>query len=258
MGLNLGFILHRLSRKNQSESVLESPDMVPQNRTNQHIYLASNSPRRKELFSLTGIEYTLLPAPVDETPYPDEDGVKYVKRIAHNKAIAAGNLLGQDGVIITADTAVVDSFERQRPEILGKPNAPDTAREMLRSLRGHTHQVYTAISILQTPNGTLQSDLCTTNVPMRNYGDDEIEAYVASGDPMDKAGGYAIQHNGFHPALNLNGCFANVMGLPLCHLIRNLFELGITPSVDVPQACQATLNYDCPVYSQILKEKRVE
>ncbi|HSB66471.1 MAG TPA: Maf family protein [Anaerolineales bacterium] len=237
--------------------MLESPDMVPQNQAVHQVYLASNSPRRKELLSLTGLEYTLLSAQVDETPLLDEDGIEYVRRIARSKAVTASHLPGVDGVIIAADTAVVDGFGRERIELLGKPKDPNTAVEMLQGLRGHTHQVLTAISILSTRGGTMRFDLCTTDVPMRNYSNDEIKAYVASGDPMDKAGAYAIQHAGFHPVDDLQGCFANVMGLPLCHLVRNLNKLDIDLPVDVPQACQAALKYDCPVFDVILKEKRL-
>jgi septum formation protein len=235
--------------------VLESPDMSPRTRTGRPIYLASNSPRRRELLSLTGVEYTLLSAQVDETPLPDEDGITYVARIAHSKALAASNLLKIDGVILAADTAVVNSFGREKPEILGKPRDSKMAVEMLRDLRGHTHLVFTAITILPAQGAAMQSDLCATDVPMRNYSDDEIEAYVDSGDPMDKAGAYAIQHAGFHPVDHLSGCYANVMGLPLCHVVRNLRHLDIYPSVDIPQACQAALKYNCPVYEHILNEK---
>ena len=89
---------------------------------------------------------------------------------------------------------------------------------------------------------------------MRNYSDEEIKKYVASGDPMDKAGAYAIQHGGFHPVKQLDGCFANVMGLPLCHITRSALFFGVTPQVDLPKACQTALAYDCPVYHQILIE----
>ena len=89
---------------------------------------------------------------------------------------------------------------------------------------------------------------------MRKYDDAEIKDYVSSGDPMDKAGAYAIQHAGFHPVERLDGCFTNVMGLPLCHLTRQLSHIGITPQVDVPQACQAANGYNCPVYHKILIE----
>ena len=232
--------------------MLESPDMVSPNENGRQVYLASNSPRRRELLSLTRIEFTLLPAHVDETPLPNEDGLEYVKRIAHNKAVASSDQPGVNGVIIAADTAVVNGFGKGGAKILGKPPDPEAAVAMLRSLRGHTHQVYTAIFILLTQGGTRLSDLCTTDVPMRDYTDSEIEAYVTGGDPMDKAGAYAIQHPGFHPVNHLQGCYANVMGLPLCHLVRNLWRLGIVPSVDVPQACQSALKYDCPVYDLIL------
>lgn len=237
--------------------MLESPDMVPQNRAVRQVYLASNSPRRKELLSLTGIEFTLMPAQVDETPLPGEDGTEYVRRISRSKAIAASHLQGVDGVIIAADTAVVDGFENEKAKILGKPQSPASAVEMLHGLRGHSHQVFTAISILSTQAGTMRFDLCTTDVPMRNYSEAEIMEYVASGDPLDKAGAYAIQHAGFHPVNGLQGCYANVMGLPLCHLARNLENLGISPPVDVPQACQVALKYDCTVFEGILKEKPV-
>jgi septum formation protein len=88
---------------------------------------------------------------------------------------------------------------------------------------------------------------------MRAYSDAEVEEYVASGDPIDKAGSYAIQHPEFHPVQNLQGCYANVMGLPLCHLFRTLLKTGFLISKDVPAACQAFLEYDCPVFDKILE-----
>jgi septum formation protein len=90
---------------------------------------------------------------------------------------------------------------------------------------------------------------------MRDYTDEEIETYVASGDPMDKAGAYAIQHQGFHPVKELHGCYANVMGLPLCHLARNLRKLGFLPPVNVPEQCQAALDYECSVFEKFLHEQ---
>ncbi|HEX9090656.1 MAG TPA: Maf family protein [Anaerolineales bacterium] len=218
------------------------------------LYLASNSPRRKELMTLSGWTYNVLPAQVDETPLPDEYGVRYVQRLAKSKADHAASHLETDGVVIAADTTVVDCQVDGRTTILGKPQDHGEAKDMLLSLRGHAHQVHTAITILSTPDGRLITDLCTTQVPMRHYSDQEIEAYIASGDPMDKAGAYAIQHSGFHPVDNLEGCYANVMGLPLCHLKRSLYKLSIFPPADVPQACQAALAYHCSVYPLILKE----
>ena len=246
-------ILQRLHRKNQCESVLESPDMQSRLREHGQLYLASNSPRRRELLSLSGLEYTLLPALVDETPLAGEDPAAYVRRVAGSKALMALPRACANGVICTADTAVVDGAGSGKPAILGKPADRDEAITMLLSLRGHTHQVLTAITLLLVRDGTIRSDLCTTDVSMRDYSDDEIETYVNSGDPLDKAGAYAIQHAGFHPVDQLRGCYANVLGLPLCHLVRNLLPLGIFPPVDVPQACQAALAYDCPVSKAILK-----
>ena len=204
--------------------------------------------------TLSGWNYTVLAAQVDETPLPGEDGVRYVQRLAQSKADHAAGHLGTGRVVIAADTTVVDCQVDGRCTILGKPQDDGEAKDMLRSLRGHAHQVHTAIAILSTLDGRVITDLCTTQVPMRNYTDQEIEAYVASGDPMDKAGAYAIQHPGFHPVDNLQGCYANVMGLPLCHLTRSMSKLGIFPTADVPQACQAALSYHCSVYPQILKE----
>lgn len=239
---------------NQSWSVLESPDMFPAKRANPRVYLASNSPRRREFLTLIKLEYNLLPAQVDETPLPDEDGTQYVQRIAASKALnVADQVIGQ-GVIIAADTAVVDHRTNGKSQIFGKPAGPIEAAEMLHRLRGHVHQVLTAVSILRIDDGTMLFDLCMTDVPMRNYSEHEIQGYVSTGDPLDKAGAYAIQHAGFHPVNKLNGCYANVMGLPLCHLTRSLIKIGIDPIVDVPQTCQAALGYDCPAYHKILSE----
>ncbi len=235
--------------------MLESPDMFPQARDNTQLYLASNSPRRKELLSLIGLEFTLLASHVDETPLPDEDGMEYVKRIAKSKALNAASQVGGSAMVITADTAVIDHRENGKVEIFGKPINPAEAASMLRRLRGHIHQVLSALTILSTRDGTILVDCCLTDVPMRNYDNEEIDAYIATGDPMDKAGAYAIQHTGFHPVEKLAGCYANVMGLPLCHLTRSLIKFGISPKTDVPRACQAALGYNCPVYAMILQEK---
>jgi septum formation protein len=235
--------------------VLESPDMEFGNKVDIQLYLASNSPRRKELLSLVGLKFSTLPIWVDETPHPGEDGIEYVRRLAFSKASAAANFMGVDGVILAADTAVVNYDKSGKFEILGKPGDQSEAIEMLRGLRGHSHLVFTAISFMRTSDGTILSDLCTTDVPMRDYTDEEIETYVASGDPMDKAGAYAIQHHGFHPVMKLHGCYANVMGLPLCHLTRNLRKIGLPPQANIPQVCQASLEYDCSVFEQFLHEQ---
>jgi len=210
------------------------------------ILLASNSPRRKQLLALAGWPYRIQPAEVDETPLPGEPAEAYVLRLAESKARAAAGFAAE-GLVLAADTTVVDAGS-----ILGKPNDADQARAMLRQLRGRSHQVLTALAVLQSRTDRLLIDVCATDVPMRAYTEVEIEAYVASGDPLDKAGAYAIQHAGFHPVASLAGCYANVVGLPLCHLARMLRTLGLPPRADLPQACQAALGYQCPVYEQIL------
>lgn len=215
------------------------------------IVLASNSPRRRELLALGGWQYSVLPAHVDESVLPDDSARGYVLRTSLRKARAAQRLMsagvGAERFIVACDTAVVDGSD-----ILGKPSDSAQAREMLLRLRGRVHQVYSALSIMNLEDGAIDQDVCVTDVPMRNYSDDEMKTYVASGDPMDKAGAYAIQHPGFKPVLDMQGCYANVMGLPLCHLTRSMKKLGVDPEKDIPQACQDELDFTCPVYNRIL------
>jgi MAF protein len=211
------------------------------------LVLASNSPRRRELLALGGWMFHVRPAEVDETPHRREAPGPYVLRLAESKARACAVAAREDGIVVAADTTV--AVDR---DLLGKPRDMAEATEMLRRLRGRTHQVYTGIGVLRVADGAFLSDLCSTDVPMRPYSDEEIEAYVASGDPLDKAGGYAIQHAGFHPVEALAGCYASVMGLPLCHLTRLLRQLGVQPKTDIAAECQSALQYGCPVYESIL------
>jgi len=218
---------------------------VPVNPT---LVLASNSPRRRELLGLGGWEFAVRPADVDESPLPGEAPGDYVLRLARSKAAACAAGARPGEVVLAADTTVaVDG------DILGKPGDAAEAAGMLERLRGRKHQVYTGLAILRPADGKLVTDLCVTDVPMRAYRDDEVQAYVASGDPLDKAGAYAIQHPGFHPVEKLTGCYASVMGLPLCHLVRSLDKLGIPPLLDVPAGCQSALNYPCPISAAVLR-----
>ncbi len=211
------------------------------------LLLASNSPRRRQLLALTGREFLTRPASIDETPLPGEDPGEYVLRLAQGKAAAAAQMGTHARWVLGADTTVA-----LEGRILGKPADAEEAREMLDFLRGRAHTVFTALALCDAADGRLHSQLCASSVPMRNYTRAEIEAYVASGDPLDKAGAYAIQHAGFHPVEQFAGCFASVMGLPLCHLERTLRSLGDPSPADVPAACQADLNYTCPVFRAIL------
>jgi septum formation protein len=207
--------------------------------------LASNSPRRRQFLALMGLDFQVIPAEVDETPLPGESPPEYVVRLAMEKAGFVQGLRNLNAIIIAADTTVVDG-----DQILGKPVDEIEAGKMLQQLRGRTHQVFSGVAV--AGNGNLITELCSTDVPMRPYSFEEIRAYIASGDPLDKAGGYAIQHPGFHPVGDIHGCYANVMGLPLCHLSRALRKIDIQLEVDVPQACQKTTHYNCPISGTIL------
>ncbi|MEX2143662.1 MAG: Maf family protein [Anaerolineales bacterium] len=209
--------------------------------------LASNSPRRKELLALGGQTFEVAPTAIDEAPRPDEEPRGYVQRLAGEKARAAAASQAPGALVLAADTTVVHNGR-----IVGKPQDAKEARAILMSLRGEQHTVFTAISVVRTSDKKQLGDLAGTRVPMREYSDEEIEAYVSSGDPLDKAGAYAIQHAGFHPVASMDGCLANVVGLPLCHLKRTLLKLNVDFDTDLPNACQAHFSYDCPVTGDIL------
>ncbi len=194
--------------------------------------------------------FHVLAADVDETRLPGESPDAFVRRLAREKVLAVAPQTRPGAVVIGADTAVVDG-----EDILGKPADMAEAERMLRRLRGRTHQVYTGIAGYRPADDFFADDMCVTEVPMRAYSDEEINAYLTTGDPLDKAGGYAIQHRSFHPVMEgeLRGCYANVMGLPLCHLVRMLKKLDVPPLADVPRACQNALRYRCSVYQAVLR-----
>jgi septum formation protein len=201
------------------------------------------------MLTWTGWTFIIQLVEVDESPYPAEIAGDYVLRMAETKAqAAAAKAVQPDSIVLAADTTVVDGTK-----LLGKPAGPQQAAEMLQELRGRVHQVYSAIAIVLPQDGRLMTDLCVSPVPMRAYTDSEIQEYIESGDPFDKAGAYAIQNSSFRPVINFLHCYASVMGLPLCHLVRTLRKAGIQPVLDVPAACQENLQYACPVFDPILK-----
>lgn len=214
--------------------------------------LASNSPRRKQMITWTGWSFTVRPADIDETQLPGEAPAAYVQRLAQQKARVAAPDTVAGQVVLAADTIVADGNA-----LLGKPTTPGEAREMLTRLRGRTHQVYTALVLYDPVAPHMVTDLCVTQVPMRDYTDTEIDAYVASGDPLDKAGAYGIQHAGFHPVERFSGCYASVMGLPLCHLVRSARRMGLEPPAQVPESCQMNLGYDCPITAAVLRGEQI-
>jgi MAF protein len=219
---------------------------------NMTLILASQSPRRKELLNLTGWPFQIAPADIDESPFEKELPEPYVLRLARNKAKAAAQYTQNCTLVIAADTIVADG-----DTLLGKPADALQARKMLQSLKGRSHQVSTSVAVYSPANEQLLTEICTSQVPMRNYSNQEIEDYIASGDPMDKAGAYAIQNRDFHPVENFTGCFANVMGLPLCHLQRIMAQLGSIPVADLQMKCQNELKYQCQIYQDILKGKNL-
>lgn len=202
------------------------------------------------MLRLTGLPYETTSVDIDESPRPNEAARAYTARLSREKASAARQTLAPDrpALILAADTTVADG-----DDILGKPADADEARAILHRLRGRAHQVYTALTMLDTATGQRVTDVAVTDVPMRDYTDSEIDAYIASGDPFDKAGGYAIQHAGFHPVNLTHGCYSNVVGLPLCHLLRVLREFGITAAASTPQRCMEVQAYDCDVTNQVLE-----
>jgi len=147
--------------------------------------------------------------------------------LAKHKAAEALKLPeAADRLVITADTTVL-----LNGEILGKPRDKAHARQLLLALRGRWHNVITGIAVSRKIDGQhrIQATSCITPVLMRNYSVAEIDAYIASGDPMDKAGGYGIQHPDFQPTQYIDGCYLNVVGLPLCALVDLLADFNVYP-----------------------------
>ena len=218
------------------------------------IILASTSPRRRELVGILGLTFQFISAEVDESPRAHESPAELVRRLSRAKAetcpersrrIGARRAERPDEIVIGADTVVsIDDT------ILGKPVDAADAVRMLTTLRNRPHVVYSGVTVMRGDKSITQ--IATTTVHMRNYSDAEIAAFVATGEPLDKAAAYAIQNTAFKPVARIEGCFANVMGLPLCHLYRALIAFEV--ALDEPdQACQNSLGIDCPVASDILK-----
>ena len=189
--------------------------------------------------------FSVVVADVDESTRVNESPAEYVLRLAETKARAIS--AHADQIILAADTTVVDGGD-----ILGKPKDNVEAFAMLTRLRGRTHQVYTGVALLRLSDGLLLKELSVTDVPMRNYSDQEIDAYIQTGDPLDKAGAYAIQHPRFKPVASMSGCYAGVMGLPLCHVICMMRKMEAPPHADAPVKCQVLLEYQCPVSRAIV------
>lgn len=196
------------------------------------LILASKSPRRQALIKLLELPYTIQTVEVDELSVSDPDPAQdaIVTALLKSRAVSAERT---HGLIIGSDTNVaIDDV------VLGKPRDSAEVRQMLTFLRNRTHQVHTGIAIVDAQSGRELTNVSTNDVQMRNYSDAEIEAYIASGDPFDKAGAYAIQHEGFHPVAELSGCYAGVMGLSICLLSEMLSEFEVTIPTAVAKHCR--------------------
>ena len=203
--------------------------------TQRPLLLASASPRRRQIISRLGLPFTVAVSPGDEdkaqTYYQGPvDGLAQWTAM-HKALMMLTQPEAADALIITADTTVL-----LEDQILGKPRDAAHARELLLALRGRWHRVTTGVVVCTLSAGEviLRGKTCTTPVLMRSYSEDEISTYIATGDPMDKAGAYGIQHTQFQPTEQIDGCYLNVVGLPLCVLVDLLAEFGIQPAIDGP------------------------
>jgi septum formation protein len=185
------------------------------------LILASSSPRRAEILRDAGISFSVLSSAIDETPIPGETPQQHVQRLADAKGeLVAARALGPS-LIISADTVVVLDGQ-----ILGKPRSTDEARRMLELLSGRTHSVITGVTVQRLPEMERRQFIETTLVHFTNLSSDEISRYLATAEPYDKAGAYAIQGHAGRYIPRIEGCYFNVVGIPLARLVAILHELG--------------------------------
>lgn len=197
------------------------------------LYLASGSPRRRELLTQIGVSYLTLSAPVDENTLPDESPIAYVERLARAKAQAGLAVLADthEAVVLGADTAVVLDGR-----ILGKPADRDEALATLSALSGRSHDVLTAVALVSAQQ--VVARVVTSQVTFRALSSAEIEAYWASGEPQDKAGCYGIQGLAAVFVSQLHGSYSAVVGLPLCETAALLAEFAIPCWQSLPDHSQ--------------------
>ena len=185
------------------------------------LILASASPRRAEILHSAGLSFTVISSAVDETPVPGESPVEMVQRLALAKAeLVAARAVGP-AIVIGADTTVVLDGA-----ILGKPRTTEDARQMLEKLSGRTHSVVTGVALIRLPDIERREFHETTQVQFAALDQEEIIRYLASGEAFDKAGAYAIQGRAGRYIPRIQGCYYNVVGLPLSRLCAARAELG--------------------------------
>jgi septum formation protein len=191
----------------------------------QPLVLASSSPRRKQLLELLNVPFNVVDSNVDETVEFGPSPAEIAKMLANRKAQSVANMIGPGHIVIGADTIVVLNHR-----VLGKPNDRNDAIEMLLALQGKVHEVFTGIAIIDDKNSKeLRKEIVQvsrTLVHMRKLTLSQIENYVDSGEPMDKAGAYAIQGFGSVFVESIEGCYFNVVGLPVSLFVNMMEELG--------------------------------
>lgn len=193
------------------------------NRRGWRLVLASASPRREALLRQLGVPFEVVPSDLPEA-WPPGPAPAAVTALALAKARAVASRLA-GAIVLGADTAVVLGGK-----VFGKPESPEDARRMLRALRGREHEVITGVALVEVPSGREETAAVVSQVLMREYSEAEIDAYVASGEPLDKAGAYAIQAAGHGLVDRVEGCYTNVVGLPLTTTRRLLEAWGIISS----------------------------
>jgi MAF protein len=204
------------------------------------LVLASASPRRRELLAALGLPYTIISADIDETIAPNESPIDAATRLARTKADTVARARWR-GFVLGADTIVVLG-----DRILSKPQDADEATAMLRALRNHDHRVITAVALCDAATDHGRTDTPATTVWMRDYTDAEIAASIAAGTPFDKAGAYAIQDEGFAPVARIDGCYCNVVGLPLWTIYHMVVEATTDLHPSPPSAVRAICG-ECPL-----------
>ena len=185
------------------------------------VILASASPRRAQILHDAGILFLVISSAVDETPYPEETPQQHVQRLADAKAELVSARSVGPAIIIAADTVV--TLDGQ---ILGKPRSTDEARRMLELFSGRTHSVITGVSLIRLPEMERRQFIETTLVYFAPLEGEEISKYLATEEPYDKAGAYAIQGRAGRYIPRIEGCYFNVVGLPLARVVASLRELG--------------------------------
>ena len=188
---------------------------------NNKIILASSSPRRKELLESVGIEFEVISPKSDESLIGKENPEEYVLRLSTEKALSVSKNLSEDVLVIGADTIVVVDNE-----ILGKPKDEEDAEAMLNKISGSTHHVLTAFSIIKAPHEILHKHVVGTEVMVKTLEPQEIQGYIKTTEPMDKAGAYGIQGIGAFMVKAIRGSYTNVVGLPLVEVIDALMKHG--------------------------------